>query len=313
MSIFLSVIVPVYNAEKYFASCLGPFAEKLCSDWELILVDDGSTDGSFAHCARLAEGHSGIRFFSQTNGGPNKARRRGLAEASGKYVTFLDADDTFAEGTLDSVCHYLRHHETDVAMLPVERRYADGTAEFDIEYADASNMSGDELRSAWCCNDPRFKGYLCGKIYRRELLDGVDFPEDMRFAEDMYALSEIFMKVQSVHFHSQGAYVYYKRENTPTSGAWTWEKAKQLMRAYLHRWQCAESGHWSERDQIRAWNSALVLFCAERKRFPHADWASEFHELQKQSFRSMQIIKALSGFRAKVGFLRNWLVFSANM
>ena len=98
----ISVIVPVYQAEKFLSACAESVTNQTFSDWELLLVDDGCTDGSGAICDALAAADSRVRALHQPqNAGVSEARNRGLREARGEYVAFLDADDTFEPQTLE--------------------------------------------------------------------------------------------------------------------------------------------------------------------------------------------------------------------
>lgn len=96
----ISVIVPVYQAEKFLEACVESVLSQDFQDWELLLVDDGSTDGSNAICRRYASADSRIRLIEQANGGVSEARNTGLDRASARYVTFLDADDELLPGAL---------------------------------------------------------------------------------------------------------------------------------------------------------------------------------------------------------------------
>src|SRR3954463_5077031 len=87
----VSIIIPVYNAEKYIAETINSAADQTWSNKEIIIIDDGSTDGSLAIAKRFANDQ--IKVFSQANKGASAARNRGLLEAKGKYVQFLDGDD----------------------------------------------------------------------------------------------------------------------------------------------------------------------------------------------------------------------------
>ena len=92
----ISVIVPVYQAEAYLKKCVESVVKQTFSDWELLLIDDGSTDKSLAICNQCAMEDDRIRVLRQKkNAGVSEARNRGLREAKGEYIAFLDADDRF--------------------------------------------------------------------------------------------------------------------------------------------------------------------------------------------------------------------------
>jgi len=89
-----SIIIPVYNCVRDLPACLSGISELSCRDWELLLIDDGSTDGSGEVCRKFAESDSRIRFFTQENQGVSAARNRGIRESRGQWILFADADDT---------------------------------------------------------------------------------------------------------------------------------------------------------------------------------------------------------------------------
>ena len=302
----ISIIIPVFNAEKYLPETFRSLS--LQDDFELILIDDGSTDGSLQICREYAATKSNVKVFTQPNGGPSKARNFGVSQATGEYITFLDADDSFSVGALEKACTYLKENPVDVLFQQIQRSTMDGKSHFTLEYQKNALLDHEELQTLWCRNDALIKGYLCGKIYRRSLLDGIVFPEDMRFAEDMYSLSDIFMKTKTACMFSEGAYIYYERENTPTTGSWNIEKSRQLLKAYLHRWECSVSGKFPVKNQIAAWYSALTLFIAERKSFPGEDWHLERERLMHRNYPLLLCIKSVTGFRGKLGMLRNMIL-----
>lgn len=100
----VSVIVPVYNGEAYLAKCLDSILAQTYSDMEIVVVDDGSTDGSGSMADNYAETDSRVRVLHCTNGGPSVARNRGIDVATGDYVCFVDADDVLHPSMLSTLC-----------------------------------------------------------------------------------------------------------------------------------------------------------------------------------------------------------------
>ena len=96
-----SIIIPVYNAERYLHQCIESVIAQTFKDWEMILVNDGSKDGSLAICQEYTSKDSRIRVIDKPNGGPSSARNRGLDEAQGEYVYFMDADDWIEKNYLE--------------------------------------------------------------------------------------------------------------------------------------------------------------------------------------------------------------------
>lgn len=110
----ISVIVPLYQAERFVEQCVESVRRQTYSDWELLLIDDGSTDATPALCDRLAEDPR-IRVFHKPNGGVSSARNLGLREAAGEYIAFLDADDRFAPEALETMWQLLESTGADTA------------------------------------------------------------------------------------------------------------------------------------------------------------------------------------------------------
>ncbi len=111
----VSVIVPVYKAMAYLEECVSSLQNQTLSSIEILLVDDGSPDESGALCERLAEQDERIRVFHQENGGPGAARNKGIQEARGEFLSFLDSDDTFDPEMLENL--YLAAKETHAQLV----------------------------------------------------------------------------------------------------------------------------------------------------------------------------------------------------
>lgn len=125
MSVAVSVIVPVYNAEKFINKCVESVLNQTFSDFELILVDDGSADASGRMCDSWAEQDSRVRVLHQPNGGIMDAVMHGIELAAGEYTTFMDNDDWIESEYLQTLYDGIRDHQADVANCNYRRVYAD--------------------------------------------------------------------------------------------------------------------------------------------------------------------------------------------
>ena len=123
----ISVIVPVYQAEKFLHRCVDSVCRQTFSDWELILVDDGSTDGSPALCDKLAARDSRVRVFHRKkNQGVSEARNLGINEAKGNYIAFLDADDCYEFHALETLWNLREQSGADAAACGLTYLFPDG-------------------------------------------------------------------------------------------------------------------------------------------------------------------------------------------
>ncbi len=206
----ISVIIPVYNAEKNIQRCAESVLAQDMEDLELILVDDGSRDGSPALLDSLAASDRRIRVIHKPNGGVSSARNRGLAEARGEYVQFADADDRLP---MDSCKLLLREAESTGADMVIADFYRvvdesvsrKGSIEKGgllsrREYADEMLRSPADL----------YYGALWNKLYRRSIIEehGVRMDENISFSEDMIFNLEYLLHVKSVAVTKAPVYYY---------------------------------------------------------------------------------------------------------
>ena len=121
----VSVIVPVYNVRKFLPACVASVRGQTMKDLELILVDDGSTDGSGELCDALAKKDARIRVLHTENGGQGRARNLGLDIARGEYVAFVDADDAATPEMLAAALAQARQENADMVVFGMKERYVD--------------------------------------------------------------------------------------------------------------------------------------------------------------------------------------------
>lgn len=148
----ISVIVPVYNIEKYLERCVNSIREQTYTNLEILLVDDGSTDGSGAICDKFAEEDDRIRVFHKENGGSSSARNLGIAEAKGEYLGFVDSDDYVSANMYELLVGAINEFQAEVAQV--------GRDEIDEE--------GKRLPDI--CVPPKQKVFIESKDFLRELL-----------------------------------------------------------------------------------------------------------------------------------------------
>ena len=191
----ISIIVPVYQVEDYLSQCLDSILSQSFSDFELILIDDGSRDRSGAICDEYAEKDNRIRVFHQRNAGQSAARNKGLDEASGEYITMIDSDDVLlTDDYLKILYAALIENDAEVSMCnaetfidPAPVPYLDSEAVSSAEGSYTNNMiiAGRDLFA----RDSGFGGALFRtlvpvvKLYRRNRFEGIRFPEG-RIIED---------------------------------------------------------------------------------------------------------------------------------
>lgn len=215
----LSVIVPVYNTEKYLRECIDSILAQTFTDFELILVDDGSTDHSGAICDEYAGKDARIRVIHQENGGVTRARKNGAAYSKGDYVTYVDSDDWIDQETYHDSMLHIESHEVDVVVFAMNIEKNPPT---EIRnYVDVGLYSKEMLRRHvyprmlfdYSINCSGMIASLCNKIIRREiLLDALsEIPDSLGYGEDAIAGYLCMLNASNAYICNNPYYHY--REN----------------------------------------------------------------------------------------------------
>ncbi len=203
----LSVIVPVYQSAGCLERCISSIITPPCPELELILIDDGSTDGSGELCDRLAAADSRIKVIHRQNGGLSAARNSGIDASTGEYITFVDSDDELTTGTLsDNMACLDAYPDTDLLEYPIHVHY--GSKRQYLVSLTAHRDTGGNAFAGWISQGGNTHAYACNKIYRRELFNEIRFPEGQTF-EDIAICPSIIRKCRSIYYSDKGLYLYY--------------------------------------------------------------------------------------------------------
>lgn len=209
-AIKLSVIVPVYNAEKYLKSCIDSILDNQSDAYEIILVDDGATDGSPAVCDAYARSHGNVSVIHQSNGGLANARNTGLLAAKGDYVTFADADDYADSGYVDYLEPLLG--ADDIVALPYIIDYTETGASRQKLLPERTHIGAAEALLTLEEHDAF--NFAWNKCYRRELLSGasaVRFQPHTEPGEDLLFNCRCFEQAKTVTLANRPFYHWMRR------------------------------------------------------------------------------------------------------
>ena len=209
----VSVIIPVYNVERYLPYCVDSVLAQTYVDWELLLIDDGSPDNSGAVCDRYAEKDRRITVVHKKNGGVSSARNIGLDYAKGEWVAFLDADDYLDVNTLKFLINTVESYPTvDVVDYPILRN-AGSKDEKKLDTVDGIIVKSSikEIDSYWF-QHPRFECW--GRLYKREKLEGIRFNTRLRIGEDTVFFMHYLVRCSTLVAIPDGLYSYCYRESS---------------------------------------------------------------------------------------------------
>ena len=223
---FFSVIVPVYKVEKYLSNCIESVLNQTFSDFELILVDDGSPDKCGEICDNYKEKDSRIKVVHKTNGGLASARRAGIKEARGEYVFNLDSDDLIENDTLE--CAYNIIKDTGCEIVSFSYRWVKNgeTVSITNDGLDEGLYNEENIEKyiypklLMDKNMNHISYYLSGKATKRELITPHQLAvnEKISLGEDLCCVIPCYLHAKSVYISKKNAYLYTVREDSLSKG-----------------------------------------------------------------------------------------------
>ena len=206
----ISVIIPVYNKIRYLRSLLEQLQAQTFTDYECLLIDDGSTDGSGRICDEFAARDSRLRVFHIPNGGVSRARNLGLDHACGDYVTFIDGDDRIHRELLLNLHRCAKSTDADVVIGNLQKVWEgrEETAVLPMPYQGLIPMTELLPEFARVQKETGIYGFCVAKLIRRELIGTVRFDPNIRLAEDLSFYLDLYPKVDAMYFDPSPCYSY---------------------------------------------------------------------------------------------------------
>ena len=300
-----SVLIPVYNAEKYLDACLRSVIDQTEQDFEIVLCDDGSTDGSLSICQSYIARQSGIRVISnRENKGLLLARRYLFAAAAGEYVLCVDADDQLEPNALCALKEVILKTNADMVVFNATCIHKDRSIEHFIPSLQPNHLYEGSEKTV--CYDAFFQNKylnsLCTKAIRRQLLDcSTEYEpwKSLSLGEDRFQSLPLFDKAAGIYYLDQTLYRYCKRENSITTSAKPrfyemrkilWEREDQYLSAWHLRKEIVETAYRNRCSEII--NYAKSLAAA----MPYSAFKMETHRIRKDQWLSRAAKEArLSG------------------
>ena len=240
----ISIIVPIYNTEKYLHQCLDSILNQTYTNFEVLLVNDGSTDSSGIICQEYVERDSRFRYFEKDNGGVASARNLGLEHSEGTYITFIDSDDWVEQNYLDVLYTALKENDTDVAISTYKRFAQDS-----VFYLRSYSKENDEFLNIGKRNRNSFLEILpklgeldhsfysiSSKLIKRKIIGNLLFDEQVSYAEDLNFFFHLYLGVESVVYVRDYTYIY-RTHDASTSQNVNELKALQELEIYKSMFQ----------------------------------------------------------------------------
>ena len=212
----ISIIVPVYNVEKYLKKCVYSILNQSYKNLEVILVNDGSTDNSGKICDELSREDSRINVYHKDNGGLSDARNYGVAKANGEYVGFVDSDDYIDQYMYENLYKAIRKYNTQIAECGITRVYKNNKLRPHYDGEEYSLVVDREGYLKEYLENRKVYGAAVCKLLSINLAKVLKFP-DGKVYEDVFYTLELLKKVDKYTLISGNYYYYYIRGNSITT------------------------------------------------------------------------------------------------
>lgn len=294
----ISVIIPVYNVNKYLDRCIRSLSEQTYKDIEIILVDDGSTDGSGSICDDWAVRDSRIVVVHQVNKGLSAARNIGLERTSGEYILFVDSDDfvdrKFVSLLADEACK----RNSDIVFC--NYRFVDDSGN-EINNDNYSSFSSEKVYDGTdvleLFEDKSYRTFfdVCwNKLYRKELFDGVRFPEGISVIEDISIVPLIYHKAERISVVKDVLYNYVYRAESLSHSQMSIEEDTRL-RAPMMEERLQWYKEWGNKELCLI---QIIHMYSLYEKVAH-EYRERMKKLQKE-YRSIFLLGKCDGMSRKI-------------
>lgn len=224
----ISIIVPMYNREKHIEECIDSILTQTYKNIEILLIDDGSTDGTVDKVKQYVEKYSNIRYIFQNNQGVSVARNTGIKEALGEFIMFVDSDDKI----LPTICEDLISKDSDVVLCRYKKFPREEVESLDYSILENLNniecISKGELRFMY--ENIMFNPPVC-KLYKKNLIDTY-FDKSLSIGEDIVFNFKYLKNCKSIAFVNKELYLYRQGEETSLSNKYDKNRIDMVHKVY---------------------------------------------------------------------------------
>lgn len=228
----ISVIVPIYNAEKYLEKCLDTIIKQTYKNLEIILVDDGSKDNSRFICRRYALKDDRIKLICNSNHGAGYSRNCGIKEATGEGIIFIDADDYVKLNYIEKMVSFFDNNDLVICNIYY---FYEKYNKYVLNKVDLENLTGSWNKDILFLKDRIYYPHL--KLYKTNIIknNNIYFPEDMVISEDQIFNYNYLRYVQNYKYINEGLYIYVIRENKSLSKLRTKEAFESQIKGIIFK------------------------------------------------------------------------------
>ena len=262
MTTLITIIVPVYNIEKYLSDCIESLVNQTYKNVEIILVDDGSKDGSVEICDRAALNDSRVKVLHKQNGGLSSARNAGLKAATGDYIMFVDGDDYLSLNAVEFLIDLIKENPVDLIQfdyLETEKEYSQNI-DNDIFVPEIIANTKEMFEKLYAIGGAAASA--CTKFYKRELFKNLSFCEGI-IHEDEYFTTRLLQNVKNVMYIGNKLYYYVMRQNSIVKSGFSPKRFDSLLVSSDRMETLEKSGYFDllEKEKSRYFLTAITIWC----------------------------------------------------
>ena len=256
----VSVIIPVYNTEKYLAACVESILNQINVSLEIILVDDGSSDSSGQICDEYAKKHNNIRAIHIENSGQAVAKNEGLKYAQGNYIALTDSDDKMTPYMLNKMVSSGYEHNADIVCCNYKQIDEQGI----VSHTDCTNkeyiLNHEQALIHFYSRD-KIYSQCWTKLYKRQMLTDYHIEnEPIRYDEDIIFNIKAFKAAQKTIILDEPLYEYTYRENSVAHGYWNFKKnINQYIDDRIKRVRITKDAVNNENDIVKEWSLVHII------------------------------------------------------
>lgn len=209
----ISVIVPIYNTEKYLCKCVDSIINQTYTNLEIILVNDGSSDNCGKICDEYAKKDNRIKVIHKLNGGLSDARNVGIKKAKGKYISFVDSDDYINKNMIDVLFNLQLSNKSDISIISYKVVYDNNIVDENFKKISEPIILNKYQALLYLFYDNKIGNYAWNKLYKKELFNNMEFPKGKKM-EDLGTTYKLFELCEKIVYSDTELYYYLQRNNS---------------------------------------------------------------------------------------------------
>lgn len=301
----VSVIIPIYNTVDYLSKTSNSILNQTYKEIELILVDDGSTDGSAELCDKISKTDNRVKVIHKPNEGVSSARNKGLDLATGDFLFFLDSDDWLSSNAIEELIYQSQKNNSDIVIMPCCRKinndyqFTPNKTSFAITKSDIiMKLAKNECDFTIATN----------KLYSKALFTDVRFKNKMQFTEDKYVLIGLYEKANNIIYTNNACLFYFDRENSLSKLSPNNPHVLDEQETFLYLREKIKESRYIEALEINNHFYLRYLFTAYLRTY-RSDWNNKKTILNKLSSEITDLFNSMPKYKWSFKEIRRYILF----